>query len=158
MEAHALLQVDLTDVLPYLNAEVTGARYTPSIPALIWMHKDHQVGILQDRIAIDHIHEHDDVESVIEEIVSIINHIWSNREHIIPRHTARAFRQPLELYSLLPRTNCKICGEETCYSFALKLTAGLSDLSGCPPLFEQESDQDKLTALEQLLAEKDPTQ
>ena len=28
---------------------------------------------------------------------------------------------PLHVYKLLPRTNCKICGEENCMAFATKV-------------------------------------
>ncbi len=28
---------------------------------------------------------------------------------------------PIEVYKLLPRTNCKECGEENCMAFAVKL-------------------------------------
>lgn len=158
MEAAALLDVDLTDVLPYLNAALPGARYTPTVPALIWMFEDHQIGILSDRIVVDHIHEDEDPSSLFEQIAQIINDTWSRRGDIEPRHTPRAFRQPLEIFALLPQTNCKLCGEATCYSYALKLTAGVADLSACQPLFDSQSEKGKLTRLQILLQEKDPTQ
>jgi ArsR family metal-binding transcriptional regulator len=158
LEATAHIDADLSEALPYLNAELGGSRFTPTIPALIWMYADHQVGILVDRIVIDHVHEEDDVSSFIKEIVGKINEIWARRDAIQPRHTPRSFRQPLEIFSLLPQTNCKLCGEATCYSFALKLTVGGSELAECLPLFESGSRQDAREALVSLLNSKDPTQ
>ena len=158
MEAAALLDVDLTEALPFLNAELTGARYTPKVPALIWMFGDHQIGILKDRIVVDHVHEDEDPTTLFEQIAKIINRIWTSREAIEPRHTPRTFRQPLEIFALLPQTNCRLCGEATCYSYALKLTAGVAELTACKPLFDPHSNQEKLTRLQVLLQEKDPTQ
>lgn len=158
MEATAWVDADLTPALPYLNAELSGSRYTPKLPALVWIYADHQIGILPDRIVVDHVHEQDDVHPVMEEIVAKINEVWSRRESIQPRHTPRAFRQPLEIYALLPQTNCKLCGEPTCYSFALKLTAGISDLVECTPLFEPGSSWESRDSLVSLLQKKDPTQ
>jgi ArsR family metal-binding transcriptional regulator len=75
IEVTALLEADLTPVMPYLNAELPGARYTPSIPALVWMHADHQIGILPDRIAVDHFHEDEDPTALLDQIVNIINEV-----------------------------------------------------------------------------------
>lgn len=158
LEATALLDTDLTAVLPYLNAEFPGSRYTPSLPALIWVYENHQVGILSDRISVDHFHENDAAEQVLNEIINLINNIWSRRASLQPRHTPRAFRQPLEIYALLPRTNCTLCGASSCFNFSLRLTAGESELSACTPLFDPESDIENLSDLERLLLEKDPTQ
>ncbi len=156
-EAAALVDVDLTPALPYINSELSAARYTPKLPALIWMFEDHQIGILPDRIVIDHIHENEDVNALIKAIVRVINDIWARRDGIQPRETPRSFRQPLEILALLPRSNCSQCGEPTCYSFALKLTAGLSELNRCAPLFDPSHEQAKRVSLENLLREKDPT-
>jgi acetyl-CoA decarbonylase/synthase, CODH/ACS complex subunit gamma len=38
----------------------------------------------------------------------------------------------LEIYKLLPRTNCKECGYPTCLAFAMKLAAKQAELSTCP--------------------------
>jgi ArsR family metal-binding transcriptional regulator len=59
---------------------------------------------------------------------------------------------PMAIYKLLPNTNCKECGEPTCYSFALKLTAAQKKLANCPPLAEPQY-AEKLAALEQIVTE-----
>lgn len=38
----------------------------------------------------------------------------------------------LQIQKLLPKTNCKECGSNTCLAFAMKLAAKNADLSGCP--------------------------
>ncbi|MBI5018152.1 MAG: acetyl-CoA decarbonylase/synthase complex subunit gamma [Deltaproteobacteria bacterium] len=38
----------------------------------------------------------------------------------------------IQIYKLLPQTNCKDCGEPTCLAFAMKLAAGKAELSKCP--------------------------
>ncbi|MBN1166825.1 MAG: acetyl-CoA decarbonylase/synthase complex subunit gamma [Methanospirillaceae archaeon] len=42
--------------------------------------------------------------------------------------------KPLEIYKLLPKKNCKECGEQTCLSFAMKLAQGKADPASCPYL------------------------
>jgi acetyl-CoA decarbonylase/synthase complex subunit gamma len=38
----------------------------------------------------------------------------------------------LEIYKLLPKTNCKDCGFPTCLAFAMKLAAKQAELAACP--------------------------
>lgn len=53
----------------------------------------------------------------------------------------------LEIYKLLPKTNCKDCGFPTCLAFAMKLAAKQAELAACPHV----SDEAK-TALESAAA------
>jgi acetyl-CoA decarbonylase/synthase complex subunit gamma len=43
----------------------------------------------------------------------------------------------LDIYKLLPKTNCKECGQPTCLAFAMKLAQKQADLSACPHVSEQ---------------------
>ncbi len=43
----------------------------------------------------------------------------------------------IEIYKLLPQTNCKECGEPTCLAFAMKLAAGKTELALCPYVSEE---------------------
>lgn len=41
---------------------------------------------------------------------------------------------PLEIYKLLPKSNCKMCGVATCLAFAAAVIRGEKRLEGCPHL------------------------
>src|SRR5512133_18955 len=43
----------------------------------------------------------------------------------------------LDVYKLLPKTNCKECFFPTCLAFAMKLAAKQADLSACPYVSEE---------------------
>jgi acetyl-CoA decarbonylase/synthase complex subunit gamma len=43
----------------------------------------------------------------------------------------------LQIQKLLPKTNCKECGSNTCLAFAMKLAAKKADLSQCPYASEE---------------------
>jgi acetyl-CoA decarbonylase/synthase complex subunit gamma len=43
----------------------------------------------------------------------------------------------LDIYKLLPKKNCKECGDPTCLTFAMKLAGGKADIDVCPYLDEQ---------------------
>ena len=50
----------------------------------------------------------------------------------------------LEIYKLLPQTNCKECGLPTCLAFAMKLAAKQAELKACP--YVSEASKAKLEA------------
>lgn len=50
----------------------------------------------------------------------------------------------LEIYKLLPQTNCKECGFPTCLAFAMKLAAKQAELKACP--YVSEASNAKLEA------------
>ncbi len=48
---------------------------------------------------------------------------------------------PIDVYKLLPKTNCKECGEENCMAFAAKLVNREVKLAACPPLLKKENEE-----------------
>ena len=57
------------------------------------------------------------------------------------RKSVRAL-SPIDAYTLLPRTNCKECGEANCMAFAAKLVNREISLEGCPPLLKKEHEKE----------------
>ncbi len=47
----------------------------------------------------------------------------------------------IQIYKLLPKTNCKECGYVTCMAFAMKLATGQEELSKCPYASEEAKKQ-----------------
>jgi len=59
------------------------------------------------------------------------------------RQVKRGIRQlsPIDVYMLLPRTNCKECGEANCMAFAAKLVNREVSLEQCPPILKKEHEK-----------------
>jgi len=58
----------------------------------------------------------------------------------------------LEVYALLPKTNCKRCGEPTCMAFATALLARKHTIEECPPLLEDSRYAKSIEKLRALIA------
>ncbi len=58
---------------------------------------------------------------------------------------------PIDVYTLLPRTNCQECGEPNCMAFAAKLVNRETSLEECPPILKKEH-QPAYKKLQELLA------
>lgn len=48
---------------------------------------------------------------------------------------------PIDVYKLLPRTNCKECGEENCMAFATKVVNREVPIEKCTPLLKKENEK-----------------
>ena len=59
------------------------------------------------------------------------------------REVKRGIKQlsPIDVYMLLPRTNCKECGEANCMAFAAKLVNREVSLEQCPPILKKEHEK-----------------
>ena len=55
----------------------------------------------------------------------------------IPRKTIREI-SPIDVYRLLPRTNCRECRESNCMAFATRVVNGELTIEDCPPLLKVE--------------------
>ena len=67
-----------------------------------------------------------------------VNRAWERRAEIEPSYEVRRPPGPVEVYQFLPRNNCRVCGQPTCFVFATKLVAGQVRLEDCPPLWESQ--------------------
>ncbi|MBN2231538.1 MAG: acetyl-CoA decarbonylase/synthase complex subunit gamma [Deltaproteobacteria bacterium] len=47
----------------------------------------------------------------------------------------------IQIFKLLPKTNCKECGQPTCLAFAMQLAAGKAELSKCPYVSDEAKAQ-----------------
>jgi len=155
-EAIAKLPVDIRQVLPYLNSKLGNGTYLPDVPAFSWRKDEHKIAFWPDRIAVDHLDSRENAQTLIEELVQLVNNVWDERDRIVPESTSRENLQPLELYRLLPRTNCKKCGEASCFNFALKLAAGQIELEKCEPLVAEVEYREQRAQIGSLLATKRP--
>ena len=148
--ARARLVVDITDVLPYLNATLRGAVYHREANALTWKKGGHNIAFHTHEIATSNVEDRDGAESELKGLIDLVNRTWERRSEITPDTTTRQRPTPIAIFKLLPRTNCKQCGEPTCYSFALKLVVSQKKLADCPPLEDMQY-AENLAALERIV-------
>lgn len=127
---------DLTEVFPYLNAEMKEGCYNANAPTFTFMEGYRMVSLYPSRIAIAKADEIVDAWRTLEMIRVRVNEVWEKRTEIEPCFEMRARPPILEIYKRLPRTNCKICGEATCLAFAAKVYDGALDVSRCEPVFK----------------------
>ena len=136
--AIARLTTDISEVLPHLNATLRGAVYNHKAQALTWVKGGRTIAIRPYEIAASNLADREEARKVIDGMVKTINRTWEQRDQIEPDYEMHRRPTPMEVYKLLPQTNCKQCGQPTCFTFALKLVAAQARLEDCPVLFEPQ--------------------
>ena len=136
--ARAKLGVDITEAIPYLNAPLKGAVYHPGSHALTWKKGGHNIAFHPFEIATSNVEDRSEAENELRGIIALVNRTWERRADITPSTEVRQRPNPMAVYKLLPMTNCKECGEATCWNFALKLVTSQKKLADCPPIFQAD--------------------
>lgn len=134
--ARARLKAPITEILPFLNATLRGAVYNPAADALTWKKAGHNIAFHSYEIATSNVEDRDAAVHELRGLVDLVNRTWEHRGQIAPDHETHLRPTPMAVYKLLPKTNCKACGEPTCFTFALRIAAAQVRLDGCPVLLE----------------------
>jgi ArsR family metal-binding transcriptional regulator len=146
--AIARLTVDISEALPYLNATLRGAVYHRGAQALTWKKSGHAIAFHARQIATSNVEDYEAAVKEIDDLVEIVNRTWERRTEMTPDYETRQRPPLMRVYKLLPQTNCKQCGEPTCYSFAIKLTASQKKLADCPSLIEARYTEQRVALYE----------
>ncbi|RTZ94389.1 MAG: Fe-S cluster protein [Deltaproteobacteria bacterium] len=143
------IDADLSDLLPYLNGYLKKRFYDPNTHAIVFKMNGHGVAVRPREIRIGNLVDKDEGEKVAKEVIDFINEIHEKRDEITPDNTRKEPPKAIEIFKLLPKTNCKKCGQLTCMAFASALAKGDVDIDDCPELFEEKSREhrEKIEAL-----------
>ena len=129
---------DISAVFPYLNAILDNARYDHENQVLIWAEPEQKYALRPYEIRVAEVHEPQQVQQIVSELVERINRVWQERSNITPRLTERKLPAVIDIFKLLPQTNCKQCGYPTCMAYAADLSKGMVQLEQCLPLSQAE--------------------
>jgi len=141
---------EIHEVFPFLNAILKGCIYNH--PALtLTIKKDGKLFTLHTHhITLAKIENGKEAEEILKWLKDLINETYEKRDKIEPNYSKGAELKALDIFKLLPGTNCKKCGELTCLTFAVKLVGQEIEITKCIPLFS-EGYQEKRKVLSELL-------
>ncbi|MGB9723146.1 MAG: (Fe-S)-binding protein [Chloroflexia bacterium] len=133
----ARLSDDISPVFPYVNAVLRGVLYNPEGQTLT-IRRGTRLFTFYPRLAI--FAKVDGEQDALEQLIwfqALCNDLWRRRGELTPRMERQLLLGPLDVYALLPRLNCRACGEATCMAFAFGLLLGQHEVEECPHLQEE---------------------
>lgn len=135
----AVLDSDISEVLPYLNSELEGGEYNKGAMVLIWKCSGKKYAFRHNEITIAPVLDREEALKLLTEIIDKINDIWIRRGDIEPNFEgAKPLPNVLDIYKLLPGKNCRECDFLSCMAFAAALRKDFSKLSLCQYIHESD--------------------
>jgi ArsR family metal-binding transcriptional regulator len=134
--AHTRASADLWEVMPYMNAMFRTSTYNHDAGSIKFTNDRIEYTIIRDQVNVAKFVNRTELHELLDWLKDLINDIYESRPEMTPLYTCRKPVPVLFIYNLLPKTNCRMCGEKSCMVFAAQLNKLETDIDACPPLSE----------------------
>lgn len=141
----------LDEVLPYLATLPGVIAFNPDARTLTFRRTPGFLTLYADKVYITQVENADKGLELLAALKDAINITWEQRHELTAVTKARRAPRLLDVWSLLPQTNCRQCGEATCMAFAVGLLQQKRALADCLPLQTNSDFTDRLASLEVML-------
>ena len=132
--AHFRLDTDVSELFPYISAAVEGATYYDKPHYITFPLRDCHCSIYGETVAAGAFEDRDQALEFVSHLIDFLNDISSSKDSIKPNHKKYRHQPVLEVFKLLPRTNCQECGFTTCMAFAAAISRREVVPEQCPAL------------------------
>jgi len=143
--------LDLAEVIPYLATLPGVIVFNPETLTLTFRRPCGFLTLYPDKVYITQVSDSQEGIALLQALVEAINATWENRAELVVATTARRAPRWLDLWELLPQTNCQQCGEMTCTAFAAALSQQKRLLDECLPLVSDPAFSDRRATLVAML-------
>ena len=127
----------LTDVLPFLNAMLPNVvAYSPAAGVMTLRRQPGFITLYPNKVYIIQVKDVDEGMVLLDAVRDLLNQVWARRMEIQPSAKPRQRPGFLDIWKLLPRLRCQLCGQAGCLAFAVRLAMGMARLGECPVLRE----------------------
>jgi ArsR family metal-binding transcriptional regulator len=141
----------LTEVIPYLATLPSVIAFNPETLTLTFRRPRGFMTLYPEKVYITQVIDSQEGLELLAALVEAVNATWENRTELVAITTARRAPRWLDIWTLLPQTNCKQCGEATCMAFAAALLQQTRTLTECLPLAVDSTFTDRRATLEAML-------
>ena len=141
----------LDKVLPYLATLPNVIAYNPEVCTLTLRRQPGFISLYSDKAYITKVKDTEEGLELFKALVDAINATWNDRTELVAMTARKHAPRPLDIWTLLPQTNCKQCGEATCMAFACKLLLQERELPECTPLQADVAFAERRATLEAML-------
>lgn len=141
----------LDEVIPYLATLPGVIAYNPETLTLTFRRPRGFMTLYPDKVYITQVDDSQAGLELLKVLVEAVNVTWEHREELTAVNTARRAPRHLDVWELLPRTNCQLCGEATCLAFAVSLIQQKRSLDECLPLGQDPAFADRRATLVAML-------
>lgn len=141
----------LVEVIPYLATLPGVIAYNPETCTLTFRRQPGFLTLSPEKVYITQVRDTEEGLELLAALKDAINATWEQRHNLKPATERRQAPRHLDVFALLPQTNCKQCGEATCLAFAVNLIMHKRTLDECPPFQNDPAFSERKVTLESML-------
>jgi len=132
---------DLSFLFPYINAVAKEAELYEKPDLIRFVFNDAYCVLYPEKCIASPLKDRESAKQLREKIIEFLNDILERKNEIVPKFKVFQPIPVTEIIKLLPGTNCKKCGYNTCLTFAAMLSKQKTHPGKCPhiglPINEQ---------------------
>jgi len=141
----------LSEVIPYLATLPGIIAYNPVTLTLTFRRPSGFMTLYPDKVYITQVKDTEEGLELLAALKEAVNAVWEQRSSLMAVTAGKRAPRHLDIWELLPRTNCRQCGEATCLAFAVGLLQQKRKLYECLPLMTDSASAEHRAALEAML-------
>jgi DNA-binding CsgD family transcriptional regulator/ArsR family metal-binding transcriptional regulator len=134
------LDNDICMLFPYINATIKDWIFFDKPAHIQFVMDDVKCSLYPKEVFAAPFIDQDQAEKFAYRLVDFINDIYLKKDSLTPNHKTFRPVSVIDIFKLLPQTNCKECGFSTCLAFAGALSKKRTTPDQCPrfaqPLYE----------------------
>ncbi len=142
----------LDDVLPYLATLPGIIAWNPDALTLTFRRPHGFMTLYSDKVYITQVVDTAEGLSLFDALKEAVNTVWEKRAELIAMTAKKRAPRHLDIWELLPRSNCGQCGVATCLAFAVLLIQQKRSLRDCLPLQQDGAFTDRYATLTAMLS------
>lgn len=141
----------LTEVLPFLATLPGVIVFNPDQTKLTFRRQPGFLTLECEQVYLTQVKDMQEGLELLSALTESINLVWKKRDELVAVTEHKRAPRPLDIWTLLPQTNCRECGEATCMAFAVGLMQEKRFIHECNPLQRDEHFSDRRVTLEAML-------
>jgi DNA-binding CsgD family transcriptional regulator/ArsR family metal-binding transcriptional regulator len=132
MLAYFRLDGDISPLFPYINAVAQSASLLEKPPFIRFALDGFSCGLYADHGVAASFTTSQEALGFLDRLIDFLNDIGQRRDSLQPNYKTWNPVPVLQIFRLLPQTNCGSCGYPTCLAFAAALSTQKTSPGRCP--------------------------
>jgi DNA-binding CsgD family transcriptional regulator/ArsR family metal-binding transcriptional regulator len=132
--AYFKLDTDVSPLFPYLNAILANAKFCDRPECVEFILDDFKCMLYPQEVIASPFTGEDQACQFAQRLIDFLNDLYAKKDSLKANYKKFKPVAVLDIYKILPQTNCQECGFATCLAFAAGLSKSQTSPDQCPGL------------------------
>jgi DNA-binding CsgD family transcriptional regulator/ArsR family metal-binding transcriptional regulator len=130
--AHFTIKNSVTHLFPYINSKIENSLYYENPEYIKFFYKTYICYLHPDKGTAGPFDSEDEANTIIKELMELLLKLDGDKTSIKPNFRKHKPVPVMDIFKILPGTNCTDCNFPTCMAFAASVSLGDTNTVECP--------------------------